>query len=226
MGFPVSIPPTGASFWMPSLREECFFTLCGQYPGTGFLSTSKSCQSVCHTSWGSTYLLHPQPLTIKATTIISHWGDCSHHCPCPIPLSTYASFKSILKSSSQSEFLKTHAGSCQWPPSVSLPVAVTCPLSTVNSKLTLSKAPTPKTCRFPTCSLSPLPTLSLLSLLHAMVPTSPTQMPLVFQLPHLFLSLQAVPSLVASTALPARAFTRNTRHQRFYTSEHCGPVFI
>lgn len=128
-------PPTGASFWMPSLGEGCFFTSspCGEYPGIGFLSTSKSCQSVCHTPQGSTYL-PPQP--VKAT-ITSHWGDGSHHSPCPIPLSPFASFKSILKSSSQSEVLKTQTGSCQWPPPLSLPVAVTPPLPTVNSKLSL-----------------------------------------------------------------------------------------
>ena len=182
---------------MPSLGEECFFTSshCGEYPGIGFLSTSKSSQSVCHPSRGSSYLLRPQPLTCQATTIISHWGDRSHHFPCPIPLSPFASFKSILKSSSQSEFLKTQTGSCHWPPPLSLPAAATPPLSTVNSKLTLSKAPTPKTHRFP--DLFTVPTAHPVPSLLA----TPTQMPSVFQLPHLFLSLQAVPPLVASTAL-------------------------
>lgn len=152
---------------MPSLGEQCFFTLCGQYPGTGFLSTSKSCQCLPH-------IMGIHLPSSSSTT--NHQGH-HHHFPLgrlqpPLSLShppvPYASFKSILKSTSQSEFLKTHAGSCQWPPSLSLPVAVTRPLSTVNSKLTLSKAPTPKMCRFPHLFTVPTahPVPSLLATCH------------------------------------------------------------
>lgn len=96
---------------MPSLGEgvlSYFFTL-WEYPELAF-STSKSCQSVCHTPQGSTYLLPPQPLTCQGHHH-SHWGDGSHHSPCPIPRPLFPP-STILKSSSQSEVLKTQTGSC------------------------------------------------------------------------------------------------------------------